>query len=76
MLKHMKALSSCNLYLYFLHIFISEFLYFAALGANQMVMMFSQMAVLIAGLAVVKSAFVGKTETAHKLQSFADKLGV
>jgi len=53
MLEHMEALSVCNLYLQSFHIFISEFLYFAALGANEMVMVFAQMAVLIArGLAL------------------------
>ena len=41
-----------------------------------MIVMLSQMAMLITKNAVIKSAFLSKTETAHQFHGFPNKFGI
>ena len=69
-------MDSGDLNLQFFELVFFEFNDFSAFSANHMIVMLTEVAVLISGLAVVKSASVSKTKTAHELQGFAHKLRV
>ena len=76
MLEHMKTLSGCNVHLQSFHILISEFLYSATLGANEMVMMLAKMAVLIARWLALKLLLLCKAVLNPAVHALPDEFRI
>ena len=73
-LQHVKPLGSCDLDLQLLDPILFEFQYFSAFGADHMIMVLTQMPVFVKNHAIVKTALMGKSKTAHQLKGFVDEI--
>ena len=74
MLEHVKALIGGNLQLQGFQLCVTEFDYLAALDADHVIVMITEVTMLIPDLAIVKPILLCKPEPAHKLQSIVDEI--
>ena len=74
MLQHMKSMSGSDFYLQLFDLCFFKFQYGSAFCADHVVVMLSQMSVFVEHDAIVKAAFVGKTEATQQFECFFHKL--
>jgi len=72
-LKNVKSPAVCDRFLQGLHLLILEFNNLAALGADEVVMMMPEVAVLISGRLAFKLLFLGEPEIHPSIHALPDK---